>query len=129
MADVVETVTWYRVPGVRPPTTQEVEAVTQELPPGDAVTRYERTGLPNDGGFQNTEIWFAVVLARTFNGTDGGPGLNGTWTVIENETVTLAPEASLTLTPTVELPDVVGVPEIRPLDAPIESPFGSPVAA
>ena len=99
------------------------------MPPGDATAVYDVTSPPTAGAPQYTVIWFAVVLARTFNGTDGGPGLNGTWTVIENETVTLAPEASLTLTPTVELPDVVGVPEIRPLDAPIESPFGSPVAA
>ena len=45
-----------------------------------------------------------------------------------NEADPLAPVVSLAVTVTLLLPAVVGVPEIRPVDALMDSPAGSPVA-
>jgi hypothetical protein len=69
-----------------------------------------------------------VLLAFTFKGVDGAAWRSLTWTVRANDTVTLAPEASVTVTFTVVPPANVGVPEISPVEEPIESPAGSPVA-
>src|SRR3984957_11745687 len=50
------------------------------------------------------------------------------FTVQLNEAVPLAPVVSLAVTVTDDVPAVVGVPEIRPVEALIESPAGRPVA-
>ena len=50
------------------------------------------------------------------------------FTVQLNEAVPLAPVVSLAVTVTDDVPAVVGVPEISPVEALIDSPAGRPVA-
>jgi hypothetical protein len=49
-------------------------------------------------------------------------------TVHVNDVLPDAPVESVALTVTLEVPAVVGVPEMRPLELLIDSPAGSPVA-
>ena len=46
-----------------------------------------------------------------------------------NDVDPLAPVVSVTVTVTVDVPPVVGVPLIRPVEELIDKPAGSPVAA
>src|SRR5947209_7873999 len=50
------------------------------------------------------------------------------FTVHMNDVFPVAPVVSLAVTMTLEVPAVVGVPEIRPLEVLIERPAGKPVA-
>jgi len=50
------------------------------------------------------------------------------FTVQVNVVLPVAPVVSLAVTVTLLLPAVVGVPEIRPEDEPIDKPAGRPVA-
>ena len=52
----------------------------------------------------------------------------GAFTVQVNEALPVAPVVSLAVAVTVDVPAVVGVPEISPVDALMDSPAGRPVA-
>ena len=65
------------------------------------------------------EVWLPGLVTVT---TLGG------LTVQVNDADPCAPVVSVAVTVTLEVPAVVGVPEIRPVEELIDSPAGSPVA-
>ena len=94
--------------------------------PANDYSTGAKTTVDLEGRFQVTDR-VGVAVGVTV-GVTVGVGEATTLTVSVNETVALLPAASVTVTVTTLLPAAVGVPEISPLAASIETPPGRPEA-
>ena len=131
VALVAVTVNVYAVPLVRPDTVELTPVVLRPVQAGhagDDVIVYPVIGEPPllAGAVQVTTACPFPALALT---PVGAPGrVPRAWTTQVKVALPLAEVPSVTVTVTVELPAVLGVPEINPVPELITRPAGRPVA-